>query len=98
MISGMGMPPLYVGVRLWRADIADVLTLAEVVRRYEISTVMHFAASAYVGESVCNPPKYFANNLKSHRNAGLSARPGRESDHSVLDLCYIRNAAEAPDR
>ncbi len=30
-----------------------------------VDAVMHFAASAYVGESVVNPRKYFANNVES---------------------------------
>jgi UDP-glucose-4-epimerase GalE len=44
------------------ADIADVATLQETVERYRIEAVLHFAASAYVGESITNPRKYFENN------------------------------------
>ena len=49
--------PLVVG------DIADRALLTETLRRYEISAVMHFAAHAYVGESVDEPRKYFDNNV-----------------------------------
>jgi UDP-arabinose 4-epimerase len=45
------------------ADIADVAVLSRVIEEYGISAVIHFAASAYVGESVVNPRKYFHNNL-----------------------------------
>lgn len=45
------------------ADIGDSQTLSDVIRRYCISTVIHFAAYAYVGESIINPRKYFENNL-----------------------------------
>ena len=37
--------------------------LSHVFSRYDISAVMHFAAFAYVGESVCNPMKYYRNNV-----------------------------------
>jgi UDP-arabinose 4-epimerase len=45
------------------ADIADREALSRTVERYEISQVIHFAASAYVGESIINPRKYFNNNF-----------------------------------
>lgn len=44
-------------------DLGDAARLAEVIRRHRISAVMHFAAFAYVGESVKNPRKYFDNNV-----------------------------------
>jgi UDP-glucose-4-epimerase GalE len=46
-----------------RADIADVQSLSATLRR--VDSVMHFAAHAYVGESVENPRKYFRNNVES---------------------------------
>lgn len=51
------------GFEIVRADIADVATLKSVLRR--VDSVMHFAAHAYVGESVENPRKYFRNNVES---------------------------------
>ena len=44
-------------------DIADAAKLANAMKRAE--AVMHFAAHAYVGESVENPRKYFQNNVQS---------------------------------
>ncbi len=44
-------------------DIADSAKLSSVLRR--VDSVMHFAAHAYVGESVENPRKYFRNNVES---------------------------------
>jgi UDP-glucose-4-epimerase GalE len=44
-------------------DIADSVRLAPVLAR--IDAVMHFAASAYVGESITEPRKYFRNNVES---------------------------------
>ena len=48
---------------LERGDIADRSRLDEVFRRYQPSAVMHFAAYAYVGESVTDPGKYYRNNV-----------------------------------
>jgi UDP-arabinose 4-epimerase len=48
---------------LERGDILDRARLEEVVKRYRPDAVMHFAAFAYVGESVTNPGKYYRNNV-----------------------------------
>jgi len=50
------------GFELVRADIADGAALSAALRR--VDSVMHFAAHAYVGESVENPRKYFRNNVE----------------------------------
>src|ERR1700758_5066657 len=44
-------------------DLADKLLLTETIRQHDIAAVMHFAAFAYVGESVEKPEKYFNNNV-----------------------------------
>jgi UDP-glucose-4-epimerase GalE len=51
------------GFELIQGDIADQEKLAPILER--VDAVMHFAASAYVGESVENPRKYFQNNVES---------------------------------
>ena len=48
---------------LVRGDLLDTAMLKEALRAYEISAVMHFAAFAYVGESMRDPGKYFRNNV-----------------------------------
>jgi UDP-arabinose 4-epimerase len=48
---------------LVKADIRDHATLREVMLSCDISAVLHFAACAYVGESVINPQKYYDNNV-----------------------------------
>ncbi len=45
------------------ADLADAARLAETLKQYEIAAVMHFAAFAYVGESMTKPQLYFRNNV-----------------------------------
>ena len=49
------------GFELIVGDISDTAKLAPILRRCD--AVMHFAAHAYVGESVANPKKYFHNNM-----------------------------------
>jgi UDP-arabinose 4-epimerase len=44
-------------------DIADECLVRRVVDRYHIEAVAHFAANAYVGESIEQPRKYFNNNV-----------------------------------
>jgi len=45
------------------ADLGDKIRLVETLRKYKIDTVMHFAAYAYVGESVEQPLMYYHNNV-----------------------------------
>src|SRR5206468_11705100 len=56
-----GNEALAQGFELIVGDISDTAKLASVLRR--VDAVMHFAAHAYVGESVVNPRKYFQNNV-----------------------------------
>src|SRR5919109_1524279 len=44
-------------------DLHDTARLVQVLKQYHITDVMHFAAFAYVGESVQDPLKYYANNV-----------------------------------
>jgi UDP-arabinose 4-epimerase len=49
--------PLVVG------DVADRGAVTHALKEHSIGAVIHFAGSAYVGESVTNPRKYFSNNV-----------------------------------
>ncbi|HUM07159.1 MAG TPA: UDP-glucose 4-epimerase GalE [Terriglobales bacterium] len=51
------------GFELVEGDINDATRLQPALARVE--AVMHFAAHAYVGESVQNPRKYFRNNVEA---------------------------------
>lgn len=44
-------------------DISDRALLDQVFATHSIAAVMHFAAYAYVGESVSDPAKYYRNNV-----------------------------------
>ncbi|MGD9403026.1 MAG: UDP-glucose 4-epimerase GalE [bacterium] len=56
------------GVPLEVGDLADGARLTAVLEKFEPEFVMHFAASALVGESIENPLKYFENNIANGVN------------------------------
>jgi UDP-glucose 4-epimerase len=67
------------GVPAVHADLADRARLLRALREHAIEVVMHFAAYAYVGESVAEPLLYYDNNvattvgvLRCMQEAGVS--------------------------
>ncbi len=48
---------------LVEGDIADQSLVMKALQKFDIQAVIHFAACAYVGESVQQPRKYFENNV-----------------------------------
>jgi UDP-arabinose 4-epimerase len=44
-------------------DIRDRVKLIDTIRQFNIAAVVHFAAFAYVGESMAHPELYFNNNI-----------------------------------
>ena len=46
-------------------DVGDELAVEALLSEHEVSTVMHFAALAYVGESVDQPLWYYENNVSA---------------------------------
>lgn len=50
-------------VAFYEHDLGDREAVAALLREERIDLVMHFAAFAYVGESVGNPLKYYLNNV-----------------------------------
>ena len=57
-------------------DILDTAHLARTIARYEPAAVIHFAASAYVGESVEDPAKYYRNNVAGTQSLLDACRQG----------------------
>jgi UDP-glucose 4-epimerase len=50
------------GVELVVGDVGDQKLVRELFAKYQFGAVIHFAAFAYVGESVTDPLKYYQNN------------------------------------
>lgn len=53
---------------LIEADLCDQNTLKQALKRYNVTAAIHFAAHAYVGESVLEPRRYFENNVTNSLN------------------------------
>ena len=49
----------------FKGDVGDPAPLKKCLDQHKIDAVMHFAAYAYVGESVEDPVKYYENNLRN---------------------------------
>jgi UDP-arabinose 4-epimerase len=46
-----------------KADVRNADALAAIMQQHQIAAVLHFAASAYVGESMRDPDLYYSNNV-----------------------------------
>jgi UDP-arabinose 4-epimerase len=79
---------------LVEGDLHDRGRLAEAMRSHAVSAVMHFAAFAYVGESVTDPEIYYTNNI-----GGTLALLGAMRDAAVRTLVFSSTCAVygAPD-
>lgn len=73
---------------LEQGDIADRAWLDELIVRYRPVAVMHFAAYAYVGESVQDPGKYYRNNV-----AGTLTLLEALRDHQVRNCIFSSTCA-----
>lgn len=62
---------------LVRGDVRDSDALVSAMRQFQVNSVMHFAASAYVGESVADPALYYDNNVSG---MGALLRATREAN------------------
>ncbi|GAB4270747.1 MAG: UDP-glucose 4-epimerase GalE [Deferrisomatales bacterium] len=65
------------------ADLADKDTVRAVLLRHRIRAVMHFAAYAYVAESVRVPAKYYRNNVANTLSL-LEVMAEVESEHFIF--------------
>jgi UDP-arabinose 4-epimerase len=69
-------------------DILDRSRLDEVIRRYRPAAVLHFAAYAYVGESVQDPAKYYRNNV-----GGTLTLLEAMKDHGIGNVVFSSTCA-----
>ena len=51
-------------VPFFQGDIGDRQLVASIAQQHQIEACLHFAAFAYVGESVSDPARYFENNVQ----------------------------------
>lgn len=69
-------------------NIADRGRLDEVIIKYKPFAVLHFAAYAYVGESIINPGKYYRNNV-----AGSLTILEAMRDHGIDKIIFSSTCA-----
>jgi UDP-arabinose 4-epimerase len=75
-------------------DLADGERLRAVLSEHEVEAIVHFAANAYVGESIGNPRKYFRNNVINSLNL-LEAMVDANVKHLVYSsTCAIYGTPE----
>ena len=79
------VPP---GIPLEQTDLLDPPGLRALFSKYKFDAVIHFAAFAYVGESVTNPQKYYVNNVIGTINL-LSAM----LEAGVMDIVFSSTCA-----
>lgn len=75
--SAVKWGPLVVG------DLNDSNLVHETIKKYDVQAVIHFAADAYVGESMTQPLKYFRNNVANTINL-LEAQHDLGVNHIVF--------------
>jgi len=73
---------------LVQGDIGDRAVLDRVFAEHRVTAVIHFAAYAYVGESVEHPRKYFHNNV-----VGTLALLDALVDHGIRDIVFSSTCA-----
>lgn len=69
-------------------DIADARTVGKLCRKYDVDSVIHFAAYKAVGESVDQPLRYYNNNV-----AGSISLVETLLDHDVRHIVFSSSAA-----
>lgn len=74
--------------QFFRGDLSRESDIEDVFSRYRIDAVMHFAAYAYVGESMENPEKYYLNNVAATLNLLKTMRA-----HNCLRIIFSSTCA-----
>src|SRR5688572_21418594 len=81
-------------------NTGDSQCLEKLFSRFQIDTVMHFAAHTVVPESVANPLKYYGNNTCASRTLlehSLRAGVNNVVFSSTAAVCGIPNGGEAAE-
>ncbi len=78
----LGVPAVF-------ADLNDSASLIQALREHRIETVMHFAAYAYVGESVEKPLMYYHNNVATTINVLEAMREAGVDNFVFSSTCAV---------
>lgn len=77
------------GVPLVRGNVGDQALLQSLLAEHEVETIIHFAASTVVSESVSIPLKYYLNNTVNSRSLIESAINGGVRNFIFSSTCAI---------
>ncbi|MCX6166013.1 MAG: UDP-glucose 4-epimerase GalE [Ignavibacteriae bacterium] len=77
------------GVSFEKVDLLDEENLRNALNKYPIDSVIHFAAFAYVGESVENPGLYYRNNVVGSLNLIKAINDARIKKFVFSSTCSI---------
>lgn len=83
-----GHPESVMDVPLVQGDLGDRAVLDRIFAQYPIDSVVHFAAFAFVGESVSDPSKYYNNNVRATLTLLDAMR-----DHDVRHFIFSSSCA-----
>ena len=75
-------------VPLYKGDLTDGKVIDQIFADHDIDSVIHFAASSLVGESVTNPLEYYRNNV-----AGSQALVSKLVEQDVKYIVFSSTAA-----
>ncbi len=77
------------GVRAYICDLRDTQSLDRIFDTFRPTSVVHFAGSAYVGESFKRPLNYFENNVQSTVSLASIALKYRVMDFIFSSTCAV---------
>ena len=60
--------PFHDRVHFYEGRVHDQTLVSQIIRRHKVESILHFAGSIKVDESVSNPLKYYENNTEGSRN------------------------------
>ena len=86
-------------VPFYEGDVGDRELVTRIAQEHDIDACIHFAALAYVGESVSQPALYYENNVEQGIRLLGALIDSRNSPRGVLlDLRHLRRTATHPHR
>jgi UDP-arabinose 4-epimerase len=74
---------------LIEGDVRDASALARMFAKYRFDAIMHFAALAYVGESVADPGRYYDVNVNGTRTLLTAMREAGVSGIVFSSSCAV---------
>ncbi len=77
-------------------SVGDTALVQSLCKKYQPQAVVHFAALAYVGESVHDPEKYFLNNTRDTLNFLSALRAGGVSRFVFSSTCATYGIVPSP--